>query len=187
MDNAKPLKQMLQGLILRLFYKAFPAPGTGDGDLSLSTGDPDHLAALGAVKIPVLPVFQPVENLQEFPVLLIALIGIPGEGAPNCKDHQYIAQGPEDQVQRLDGNQHTQDAGTQTRAQNHHIQSVRSVTSGHKAAQCSSHFHGKLAKPAAESLHKKSPLMNLVFPYYSANTHEINSQRPMFTECLRIP
>ena len=61
----------------------FPAPGAGNGDLSLAPGDPDGLAALGAVKIPVIPVPDPIHALEEFPVLLITLVGVAGQRTEN--------------------------------------------------------------------------------------------------------
>ena len=47
--------------------------------------DADLLAAAGAVVVAVIPVLQPLEQQEEFPVFLIPLIGISGKAA---KDHQ---------------------------------------------------------------------------------------------------
>ena len=76
---------------LRLLHEFFPAAGAGDGDLALAPGDPDHLAAFGTVEIPVIPVLQPVKDLQKFPVFLVALVGVPGKDPENGQKHQYIA------------------------------------------------------------------------------------------------
>jgi len=72
-------------------HEFFPAAGTGNGNLSLSSGYPHHLTALGAVEIPVLPVLDPAHQLQELPVLLIALISIPGQGPENGPEHHAVA------------------------------------------------------------------------------------------------
>ena len=69
----------------------FPAAGAGDGDLALAPGHPDHLAALGAVEIPVLPVLQTACQLQEFPVFLVALVGVPGQSPENGPEHHAVA------------------------------------------------------------------------------------------------
>ena len=58
--------------------KFFFAPGAGDGDFSLATGNTHHLAALGAVEVAVIPVLQPIPELEKLPILLVALVGIPG-------------------------------------------------------------------------------------------------------------
>ena len=76
---------------LCLLYEFFPAPGAGDGDFSFAPGDSHHLAALGAVEVAVLPVFYPVKKLEELPVFLITLIGIPGQAAENRPEHHAIA------------------------------------------------------------------------------------------------
>ena len=89
------------GLFSCLLHEFFPAAGTGDGDFSLSSGDPDHLAAFWAVEVAVLPVLHTARQLQEFPVFLIPLVGIPGQATENGPDHQAVAQGPEDQVEGL--------------------------------------------------------------------------------------
>ena len=58
--------------------KLFLALGAGNGDLTLSPGDPNLLAAAGTVKIPMLPILQLFKNHQKFSVFLIPLIGIAG-------------------------------------------------------------------------------------------------------------
>ena len=126
----QPVAWILSGFL----YKLFTAAGTGDGDLSLAPGNPDSLAALGAVEITVLPIFHPVIYLQEFPVFLITLVRIPGETPADRPDHQAIAQGPENQIEGLQVNKYRQEACNQARAQNRHIQPVRAITTGHKAA-----------------------------------------------------
>ena len=78
--------------LLSFLHETLPALGAGNGDLAFSPGDTDHLTALGTVIITVLPILQPGEKLQEFPVLLITLIGIAGEAAENGPEHQAISQ-----------------------------------------------------------------------------------------------
>ena len=77
-----------RGIFLRFSNEFLMASGAGDGDFPLSSGDPHHLPAFGAVKIAVVPVLSPANQLQKLPVFLIPLIGVPGQGAPNCPDHQ---------------------------------------------------------------------------------------------------
>ena len=119
---------------LRFLDKLFSAPGAGDGDFSLASGDPDHLVALGAVKIPVLPVPDPFKEMQEFPVFLVAFIGIAGQAAHDGPGHQTVAEQNQHHAQCVKGADHRQKAGSQTRAENCHIQSVRAVAASHKAA-----------------------------------------------------
>ena len=99
----------------------FLAPGAGDGDFPLPSGHPHQLAALGAVKVAVVPILRPVHQLQKFTVLPIALVGVPGQGAPNRPDHQAVAQHYQQQVHRRMTEEHRQQAHRQTHAQDHHI------------------------------------------------------------------
>ena len=131
------------------------APGTGDGDFSLAPGHPNHLAAFGAVKIAVLPILQPTGELQKLPVFLIALIGVPGQTAPDRPNHQPVAQHKQQQIHRRVPDKHRQQTCGQTRAKNHHIQLIRSVASRHKPAQARTQPCGKLPEPTANAVHKK--------------------------------
>ena len=145
-------------MLLRFLDKPFPAAGTGNGDFALAPGDSNSLMALGAVEITILPVLQPVINLQEFPVFLIPLIGIAGQAAADGPDHQAIAQRPENQIEGLHGNDHGEQACHQARAEDHHIQAVSAIAAGHEMPQSGGQFCGELPKPAADSIHRKSPL-----------------------------
>ena len=78
--------------LLGFLDKLFPALWAGDGDLAFSSGNPHHLAAPGTIIIAVLPILDPVHQLQIFPVFLIALVGIPGEAAENGQKHKTISQ-----------------------------------------------------------------------------------------------
>ena len=131
----------------------FSAPGAGDGNLALAPGDPHGLAALGAVEIPIVPVFKPVDQLQKFPVFLIALIGVSGKHPEHGPDHQRVAQQPEDQAYRLPPKQGGENAGHKARNQDCHIQTVGTVPAGHESAQGHSHSGPHPVQPAADSIH----------------------------------
>ena len=179
---------MVGGIVISGFLdELFLAPGAGNGDFALATGDAHHLAALGAVEIAVFPVLQAVEKLQEFPVFLIALVGVPGHGAPNRPDHQAVAQGPEDQVEGRGRNPHRQQTCHQSCAQDHHIQPVRAVPACHEITQSCGHFCGKLPKPTAKSIHRKITFAKRnAFLYYIAKNAECNRLGAKLTDCLRI-
>jgi len=123
-----------------------PALGTGDGDLALAPGNPDHLTALGAVEVAVLAVFQPVKELEEFPVLLIPGIGIPGEGAEDGPDHQAIGHGGQEQIDEGLMKEGGDQAGHKAGAQDRHIQPVGAVASCHKPLEPGSQLCHKLSK-----------------------------------------
>ena len=73
-------------------YKLFTAFGAGDGDGAFAPGDAHLLAAAGAVKIPVIPVPEALEEHEKFPVFLVPPVGVPGKGAENCQKQQNIGQ-----------------------------------------------------------------------------------------------
>ena len=66
--------------------------GASDGDLTLSPGDTDLLPAAGAIVIAVFFILQLLQKQQIFPVFLITLISIPGEGSENSPAHQHIGE-----------------------------------------------------------------------------------------------
>ena len=101
-----------------------PAFGAGDGDFALPPGNPDGLMALGTVEIAVVPVLQAVEKQEKGPVLLIALIGIPGESTEDGPDHQGVAEEPENSAHNRPDEEGREDACKQPKTQDHHIQSV---------------------------------------------------------------
>ena len=49
-------------LLLRLLDKFFPTFWAGDGNLPLALGHPHQLTALGAVKVPVIPILKPIQQ-----------------------------------------------------------------------------------------------------------------------------
>ena len=138
---------------LRFLYELFPAAGAGDGDFAFAPGDPDHLAALGAVEIAVLPVLHPAENLQELPVFLIAFIGVPGQHPENGPEHHAIAEKEQNQIHRGGPEEHRQQAGSQTHAEDGRIQFVGAVAAHHKIAQSHGKPGSELPEPTAESVH----------------------------------
>ena len=67
------------GVALCFFDKLFAALGAADVDLALALGDADHLAALGAAEIAVVPVPQAGEEADEALILPASGRNIPGE------------------------------------------------------------------------------------------------------------
>ena len=130
-----PESAAFRGEILGFPHELFLASGAGDGDFSFAPGDTDGLAALGTVEVAVVPVLQTVEKQEEGPVLLVALVGIPGEGPEDGPDHQAVAEKPENGAHNGPGEEGGEDACKQTEPQDHHIQSVRTVAAGHKVTE----------------------------------------------------
>ena len=137
---------MAKPLLLGFSDKLFPAFGAGDSDLSLATGDPDGLVALGAIEMLVLPVLDPIQDHQKPPVFPVTLIGVPGEAPEKSPKHQDIGKGGQDQGQTRGfrqkyGDQREDHAGTQ----DHGVQFVRAVTAHHKPLEPHTKFtHAKI-------------------------------------------
>ena len=110
----------LSGFSLEFFL----ALGAGNHNLALAPGDADGLAAAGAEKITVLAILHPIQHQTEASVLLIALIGIPGESTEDGPDHQGVAEEPENSARNRPGEEGREDASKQPETQDHHIQSV---------------------------------------------------------------
>lgn len=124
MRKNPPESGAFRGEILGFPHKLFFASGAGDGDLPLAPGDTDGLAAFGTVEVAVVPVLQTVEKQEKGPVLLIALIGIPGESTEDGPDHQGVAEEPENSAHNRPDEEGREDACKQPKTQDHHIQSV---------------------------------------------------------------
>ena len=185
-QNTTPV-QGRTGDMLRLADELFPAPGAGDGNFPLAPGHAHQLVALGTVEITVVPIFQPSHDLQEFPVFLIALIGVPGEGPENGPDHHAVAHHKEYQIHGRHLNPHGKQAGHQPDSQNQHIQFVRAVPSGHEAAQSRAHPGGELPEPVLNAIHAPITFAkNNVCAYYIGNKTECNTGKGKFTDCLRF-
>lgn len=115
-----------------LLNKLLFAPRTSDGNFSFAPGHANLLMAAGTVVISVLPILQLFQALQKFPILLIPLIGIPGQHTEDrpahkeiiCQHHQQTEGGMGDKQ----GNQPCDNTG----CQNYHIQFIAAVAAGHK-------------------------------------------------------
>ena len=136
-------------------YKLFPAFGAGDGDGAFAPGDAHLLAAAGAVKIPVIPVPEPLEKHHKFPVFLVSPIGVPGKGAENCQKQQNIGQKQQNKLHAHPGHEGGQDAGDHTGDEYGQIQLIRPIAACHEALEA-------LAQPLKESggFHKIPSLIN---------------------------
>ena len=119
----------------------FPAAGTADGDLTLPSGDPDHLTALGAVEIAVFAILQTIKEQEEFPVFLEPLVGIPGKGSGERPDHQAIGNGGENQIHQGIPDKSADEGDHHTGGQNYDIQSVCTIAACHKAAEPEGQIH----------------------------------------------
>ena len=122
------------------------AAGAGDGDLAFSTGNPNGLAALGALEIAVLPVLQMVEEPQEFPILLIPGVGIPGEHPKQRPAHQEVIQKAQQQLRKARGNEGADEAQHQGRHQHGQAQLVGAVAACQKIAESGTQPVKKLSK-----------------------------------------
>ena len=127
--------RLVRDFCLSLLDELFSALGAGDGDLALATGDADGQAALGAGEIAVVPVFQLVEEPQEFSVLLIPGIGIPGEHPGQGPDHQTVVGKGQHQLHRCHGDEGAKQAHGKGGAEDGQTQLVGAVAAHHKTAK----------------------------------------------------
>jgi hypothetical protein len=139
--------------LLSFLDKLFLALGAGNGDLAFASGNTHYLMAPGAIVIAVLPVFDPIQQLQIFPVFLVALVGIPGEAAENGPEQQAVGQQAQQHIQKIIFGKKSDEAQCHTGQQNGGIEFVRAIAAHHKTAEAYFQFFSKLAKPAAESIH----------------------------------
>ena len=139
----------LSGFSLEFFL----ALGAGNHNLALAPGDADGLAAAGAEKITVLAILHLIQHQAEASVLLIALIDIPGEAAPDGQNHQCITQHEENLANPAALQKSINDARCHTHTQNHHIQAIRAISPGHEPVESGLYFCGERTHPAAEILH----------------------------------
>ena len=168
---------------LRLLDELFLTAGAGDRDLALASGDPDPLAALGAVIVPVLPVLHPVQQLQVSAVLLIALVGVPGQAAEDRPDHQAVAEDPEAHLQHSAGQEAGQQARDHARHQDRDIQFVIAVTALHEAPRPGAQLH----EEPPDHLHPDHPFRGSSFPYYIAIPADCNGGASKFIFYLIFP
>ena len=145
--------------------KLFPAAGTGNGNLALTPGNADGLLALGTVEIPVIPVPDPIHALEEFPVLLITLVGVAGQRTENGPEHQGIGDAMEDQVGQGAADKQSQNDHHQGGTQNRTVQFVAAIAAFHKTPEGIGGFCAELAEPASESVHKITFVTNSLLLY----------------------
>ena len=74
---------LLSGIFSCFLHEFCVAFGAFDGNFSFSPGDTDGLTATGTLVIAMLPILQPLQEIQIPSVFLITLVGIPGKGAKN--------------------------------------------------------------------------------------------------------
>ena len=143
----------MRGLFLFLGFadEFFTALGAGDGDFAFSPGDPNLLAALGAVKIPVLFIFEPLQKHQIFPVFLIPLIGIAGKAAENHSKQKCIRNYGKNQIYQRRFDKHTNQANHKTNRQQRNIQLVRTVAAHHKPPETGRYLCAKITKPITDT------------------------------------
>ena len=132
-EGKKCLHRILCRLFLCLSLKAFLAFGTGDHNFALAPGHAHRLTAFGAVKIPMLPVLDPIQQHQKPPIFPIPLVGVPGKGTKNRPNHQCIRSCGQRQIHHRKRYKNGNDTQHQAATQNPHIQFVRAVAAHHKA------------------------------------------------------
>lgn len=130
----------------------------------------------------MLPILDFVQQKQEFPVLLIALVGVAGEGTEDGGKHTHIGQDCQQQVDQRPGEEHGDQAQDHTATEDPHIQLVVAVAAYHKLPETVGNFVAKLAKPVTETIHMKSPCRAMIYPIILQKT-PISTVRG---ECLRI-
>ena len=133
-------------LLLGITDEFLTAFGTSNGNLTLASGNPDHLVTLRTVVVAMLAVFQPVKKLEELPVFLIPLVSVAGESAGNGPDHQTVRDGGKEQIDQRAFKERGNQAHNQTGAQDRHIQSVSTVAARHKSLYLSRQLSHKLSE-----------------------------------------
>ena len=86
-------------------------------------------------------------------VLLVALVGIPGEAADQGDDQGGVAAQGQQKIQQPVVHEHAQHAHHQTGDQQRHIQPVMAVAAHHKALGCVQKIHAGLSQPACDVFH----------------------------------
>jgi len=125
----------------------------------------------------MLPVFQPVEKLQEFAVFLIALVGIAGETAEERPDHQCVRNRCQQKMHLRGIKESTDQTGDQTCRKDHHIQFVGSVAAHHEITHA-------IAQPLKKLSKHNEITLYFGFLYYIAILRKFNRKITMFTVCL---
>jgi hypothetical protein len=134
----------------------------------------------------MFPVFDPLEQRQEFAVLLIALVGIPGEGAENGNAHKDIGKQRQHKIHNGNPDKQGQQAHANTNPQNGAVELIRAVTACHKVPQSGSKFLTHTAEPATGVFHRRSPLKK-DYLYYISIPRDFNRKKPKLTVCSQAP
>ena len=137
---------MPTGGISGFLDKFLSAFGAGDGNFAFTTGDTHGLAALGAVEVAVLTIFDPINQGQEFAVFLVAFIGLSGEAAEQGPNKQGVIDQGEHGADGLIGDEEADEHHNNAGPQDHHVQLIRTVATGHK-----------IKKPLLDLLHTGTP------------------------------
>ena len=83
----------------------------------------------------MLPILDPVEQLQKLPIFLIPLVGIPGKTPHQRYDQKGVRNGGQHQFHSRAGDKYRQQAGSHAHTQKIHIQLVVAVATHHKPGQ----------------------------------------------------
>ena len=153
MENLLPVITRQQ-VILCLFDKFLLALGTGDGDFSLSPGDPHRLPAAGAIKVLMLPVLQPLQEAEVGPVFFVALVGVPGEHAQDRPDKKPVIQQDQNQIHRLEGDQKIENKDTKREPNQRLVQLVPAVATLHEFLIAGNQGSPQPPKPISDTAHK---------------------------------
>ena len=143
-----------------LLDKLLSALGAGDGDFTLTAGDADGLAALGAGEIAVAPVLNLVKEPQEFPIFLVPGIGIPGKHPEQGPEHQAVIGQGQHQLHGSQGDEGAQQTQDQGGAEGSQAQLVGAVSACHELAEAGGEPVQKLSE------HWKSPYNHNFFSLY---------------------
>ena len=180
--NIMQKKELRKQFLLSILDKLLFALGAGNGDLALTLGYPHLLMAAGAVIIAVILIFQLLEKQQEFPILIVSLVDVPGQRPEYGKKHTGIRDGGKNQLDHGYGHQHGQESETQTYTQNCHIQFICAVPACHKLPQT----HTKLSEKSIGFVTKTVHILLLgdeSFLYYSQKQNKFNLKMLYLTEC----
>ena len=118
----------------------------------------------------MLPILDPVEQFQKFPVFLIPLVGIPGKTPHQRDDQKGIRNGGQHQFDSCTGNKNRQQAGGYANTQKIHVQFVVAVATHHESGQ-----------PHFDLIHTNAHL--LFDSYIILHFFEISTAK---NDCLRI-
>ena len=122
-------------LFLCLLNELLFALRAGNRDLAFAPGHTDLLPTAGTVIIPMLPILQLLNKLQIFPILLIPLVGIPGQHPENRPSHQEVIRQQHQQPDPGMGYKHGYEPHHHAGNKDRHIQLIAAIAAGHKTAK----------------------------------------------------